>query len=41
MRGGGALVRKGMNGLDDLADLHFARRTLDEVLAAEPALAGA
>jgi hypothetical protein len=40
LRGGGALVKRGMNGLDDLADLHFARKTLDEVISETPALAG-
>jgi phthalate 4,5-dioxygenase oxygenase subunit len=31
MRGGGALLPAGSNGLDDLADLHFARAELSEV----------
>jgi nitrite reductase/ring-hydroxylating ferredoxin subunit len=34
MRGGGALLPVGANGLDDLADLHFARTDLSEVLTA-------
>jgi len=33
MRGGGALMPSGANGLDDLADLHFARVALDDVVA--------
>jgi hypothetical protein len=33
MRGGGALLPEGANGLDDLADLHFARVDLSEVVA--------
>ncbi len=37
MRGGGALMPSGANGLDDLADLHFARKTLEDFLAAVPA----
>lgn len=31
MRGGGAVLPKGANGLDDLADLHFARAELADV----------
>ena len=31
MRSGGALLRKGANGLDDLANLHFARAEMSEV----------
>jgi hypothetical protein len=34
MRGGGAVMPKGSNGLDDLADLHFARKELSDVLPA-------
>jgi len=31
MRGGGALMPTGANGLDDLADLHFGRAELADV----------